>query len=175
MTGRTAIYNARLLDPASGRDEKGGVLIENGNISDVGASITKTTVADVKIDAKGKALAPGLIDLRVKTGEPGAENKETLETASQAAAAGGVTTFVVMPDTDPVIDSVALVDFIKRRSDGVAQVKVHPTGGLTIGLEGQRMSELGLPRSPWRSSRPRRPPWLQPARVSAQPRSVPSP
>ena len=144
MTGRTAIYNARLLDPASGRDEKGGVLIENGNISDVGASIAKTTVADVKIDAKDKALAPGLIDLRVKTGEPGAENKETLETASQAAAAGGVTTFVVMPDTDPVIDSVALVDFIKRRSDGVAQVKVHPTGGLTIGLEGQRMSELGL-------------------------------
>lgn len=144
MTGRTAIYNARLLDPASGRDEKGGVLIENGLIADVGPSVAKTTVADLKIDAKGKALAPGLIDLRVKTGEPGAENKETLETASDAAAAGGVTTFVVMPDTDPVIDSVALVDFIKRRAEGVAKVKVHPTGGLTVGLEGQKMAEIGL-------------------------------
>ncbi len=146
MTGRTAIYNARLLDPATGRDEKGGVLIENGVIADISPSIAKTTAADLKIDAKGQALAPGLIDLRVKTGEPGAENKETLETASDAAAAGGVTTFVVMPDTDPVIDSVALVDFIKRRAEGVAKVKVHPTGGLTIGLDGQKMSEIGLIR-----------------------------
>jgi dihydroorotase len=144
MTGRTAIYNARLLDPASGRDETGGILIENGVIADIGAGVSKAVVADVKIDAKGKALAPGLIDLRVKTGEPGAENKETLETAGDAAAAGGVTTFVVMPDTDPVIDTVALVDFIKRRAVGVSKVKVHPTGGLTVGLDGQKMSEIGL-------------------------------
>jgi dihydroorotase len=144
MTGRTAIYNARLLDPASGLDDKGGIYIENGVIADVGAGVSKTTAADVKIDAKGKALAPGLIDLRVKTGEPGAENKETLETAGDAAAAGGVTTFVVMPDTDPVIDTVALVDFIQRRAEGVAKVKVLPTGGLTIGLDGAKMSEIGL-------------------------------
>ena len=144
MIGRTAIYNARLLDPASGRDEKGGILIESGVIADIGPTVTKTTTSDVKIDAKGKALAPGLIDLRVKTGEPGAENKETLETASDAAAAGGVTTFVVMPDTDPVIDTVALLDFIKRRADGVAKVKVRPAGGLTVGLDGQKMSEIGL-------------------------------
>jgi dihydroorotase len=144
MTGRTVIYNARLLDPASGRDEKGGILIEHGVIADIGPAIAKTAVGDLKIDAKGKALAPGLIDLRVKTGEPGAENKETLETAGDAAAAGGVTTFVVMPDTDPVIDTVALVDFIKRRAVGVAKVKVHPTGGLTVGLDGQKMSEIGL-------------------------------
>ncbi len=144
MTGRTTIYNARLLDPASGLDEKGGILIENGLIADIGPGITKASPADLRIDAKGKALAPGLIDLRVRTGEPGAENKETLETASDAAAAGGVTTFVVMPDTDPVIDTVALVDFIKRRADGVAKVKVHPTGGLTLGLDGQKMSEIGL-------------------------------
>jgi dihydroorotase len=137
MTGRIAIYNARILDPASGRDEKGGALIENGIIADVGASIIKTTVADVKIDAKAKALAPGRIDLRVKTGEPGAENKETLETAGEAAAAGGVTSMIVMPDTDPVIDTVALVDFIQRRSEGVAKVKVYPTGGLTLYLDGQ--------------------------------------
>lgn len=146
MSARRAIYNARLIDPATGMDDKGGVLIENGVIIDVGAGVTKTTAADVKIDAKGKALAPGLIDLRVKTGEPGAENKETLQTASDAAAAGGVTTFVVMPDTDPVIDSVALVDFIKRRADGVAKVKVHPAAGLTLGLDGAKMSEIGLIR-----------------------------
>jgi dihydroorotase len=144
MTGRTAIYNARLLDPASGLDAVGGILIENGVIAEVGASVSKSTPADVRIDAKGKALAPGLIDLRVKTGEPGAENKETLETAGDAAAAGGVTTFIVMPDTDPVIDSVALVDFIQRRAEGVAKVKVHPTGGLTVGLDGAKMSEIGL-------------------------------
>jgi dihydroorotase len=146
MTGRTVIYNARVIDPASGRDEKGGVLIENGVIADVGAGIARTTAGDVKIDAKGKALAPGLIDLRVKTGEPGAENKETLETAGDSAAAGGVTTFVVMPDTNPVIDSVALVDFITRRAESVAKVKVLPTAGLTIGLDGLKMAEIGLIR-----------------------------
>ena len=146
MTGRTVIYNARVIDPASGRDEKGGVLIENGVIADVGAGIAKTMAGDVKIDAKGKALAPGLIDLRVKTGEPGAENKETLETAGDSAAAGGVTTFVVMPDTNPVIDSVALVDFITRRAESVAKVKVLPTAGLTIGLDGLKMAEIGLIR-----------------------------
>jgi dihydroorotase len=146
MTGRTVIYNARVIDPASGLDAMGGVLIENGAIAEVGAGVAKTTAGDVKIDARGKALAPGLIDLRVKTGEPGAENKETLETAGDAAAAGGVTTFVVMPDTDPVIDSVALVDFIMRRAERVAKVKVLPTGGLTIGLDGAKMSEIGLIR-----------------------------
>lgn len=144
MTGRTVIYNARIIDPASGLDEKGGVVIEGGMIADVGAAITKATAGDLKIDAKGKVLAPGLIDLRVKTGEPGAENKETLATAGDAAAAGGVTTFVVMPDTDPVIDSVALVDFIQQRGESVAKVKVHPSGGLTVGLDGAKMAEIGL-------------------------------
>jgi dihydroorotase len=144
MSGRTVIYNARLIDPASGLDDKGGVVIEGGLIADFGAGVTKATAGDLKIDAKGKVLAPGLIDLRVKTGEPGAENKETLATAGDAAAAGGVTTFVTMPDTDPVIDSVALVDFIQQRAETVAKVKVYPSGGLTVGLDGAKMSEIGL-------------------------------
>jgi dihydroorotase len=144
MTGRTVVYNARIVDPASGLDQKGGVVVENGVIADVGAGVSKTTAGDLKIDAKGKVLAPGLIDLRVKTGEPGAENKETLQTASDAAAAGGVTTFVVMPDTDPVIDSVALVDFIQQRGETVAKVKVLASGGLTVSLNGLKMSEIGL-------------------------------
>ena len=88
MTGRTVIYNARVIDPASGLDAKGGVLIENGVIADVGAGIAKTMAGDVKIDAKGKALAPGLIDLRVKTGEPGAENKRRQRALLHAWPAG---------------------------------------------------------------------------------------
>jgi dihydroorotase len=148
MTERTIIFNARLVDPATGRDETGGIVFENGVIRDVGPHIDRETEKRSGVnfvrDAGGKVLSPGLIDLRVKTGEPGAENKETLATASEAAAAGGVTTFVVMPDTDPVIDSVALVDFIKRRAEGVARVKVHPSAGLTVGLEGRKMAELGM-------------------------------
>ncbi|MDX2222706.1 MAG: dihydroorotase [Rhodospirillaceae bacterium] len=141
MSGALLIENARLVDPASGRDEIGALLVEDGKIAALGKASAKSAE---RIDAKGAVLAPGLIDLRVKTGEPGAENKETLETASLAAAAGGVTTFVVMPDTDPVIDSVALVDFIRRRGRDRAAVKVLPSGGLTIGLAGERMAELGL-------------------------------
>jgi dihydroorotase len=144
---KQCIFNARLLDPATRLDVLGGLLIEDGAIADVGPHLARGRpgVAESH-DARGKCLAPGLIDLRVKTGEPGAENKETLATASEAAAAGGVTTFIVMPDTDPVIDSVALVDFIQRRSatDDNIKVKIHPAGGLTIGLAGERMSELGL-------------------------------
>lgn len=137
------IHNARLLDPATGLDTAGGILIEDGVIADVGKGVGEGK-ADESINANGKCLAPGLIDLRVKTGEPGAENKETLETASEAAAAGGVTSMVVMPDTDPVIDTVALVDFLNRRARDTAKVKVYPAAGLTLGLEGQRMSEIGL-------------------------------
>ncbi len=149
MSARTVIHNARLLDPASGRDETGGLIIENGLIADVGAHIgpdlrKSAPGTDTRIDARGLCLAPGLIDLRVKTGEPGSEHKETLATASDAAAAGGVTTMVAMPDTDPVIDSVSLVDFIQQRGRDTAKVKVYPAGGLTVGLEGQRMSEVGL-------------------------------
>jgi len=152
-TPRTIIHNARLVDPASGRDATGGLVVENSLIVDVGPHIgpdlrKAAPGRDTIIDARAKVLAPGLIDLRVKTGEPGGEYKETLETASLAAAAGGVTSFVVMPDTDPVIDSVALVDFLRRRASAEAdvKVKVYPAGGLTVGLDGQRMSELGLMR-----------------------------
>lgn len=143
---RTAIVNARLLDPASSLDAPGSLVFEDGQIVELRQGSKSRPSADAIIDAGGKVLAPGLIDLRVKTGEPGAESKETLATASDAAAAGGVTTFVVMPDTIPVIDSVALVDFILRRARDTAKVKVYPAGGLTLGLEGQRMAELGLIR-----------------------------
>jgi dihydroorotase len=96
------------------------------------------------VDCKGHVLCPGLIDMQVFTGEPGQEHRETLKTASHAAAAGGVTTIVVMPDTEPVIDQVALVDFIQRRARDNAIVHVHVMAAMTRGLKGQEMTEIGL-------------------------------
>jgi dihydroorotase len=89
-------------------------------------------------------LAPGLIDCRVFTGEPGAEHRESLESASAAAAAGGVTSMIVMPNTDPIIDEPSLVDFLMRRAAATAKVRVLPTAALTRGLAGETMTEIGL-------------------------------
>jgi dihydroorotase len=148
MTKRLAFRNARLIDPATGLDTRGGLLVENGKIADVGAKLFNT--ADPHdpevIDCKGLVLAPGLIDMRVFTGEPGSEHRETLASASEAAAAGGVTTIVTMPNTDPVIDEAALVDFIRRRAAATAKVRVAPMAALTHALEGERMTEIGLLR-----------------------------
>ena len=138
---RTLITNARLLCPAAGLDEPGSLLIENGEIAAIG-DVSGT--AETTIDAQGLCLAPGLIDLRVKTGEPGAEQRETLETASRAAVSGGVTTMVVMPDTNPVIDDVALVQFIANRGRETSKTRVYPAAALTMGLKGEAMSEIGL-------------------------------
>lgn len=143
---RTAFVNAHLIDPDSGLSGKGALLVENGKIADLGPRLfndARPTGAEV-IDCNGQILAPGLIDLRVFTGEPGAEHRETLASASESAAAGGVTSFALMPVTDPVIDEPALVDFIKRRAAATAKVNVYPTAALTHGLNGERMAELGL-------------------------------
>jgi dihydroorotase len=140
-----SIYNARLLDPASGRDETGAIFIDRGKIKDVTAGQTAAHKdAKASIDAGGLCLAPGLVDLRVKTGEPGVEQKETLATASRSAVAGGITSFVVMPDTKPVIDDMALVRFITERAKSSASARVYPAGALTTGLKGEAMAEIGL-------------------------------
>lgn len=141
----TAILNARLIDPASDLDAMGGVIIEDGRIAEFGPQVTQAPgSARETIDAGGLCLAPGLIDLRVKTGEPGEEQRETLMTASRAALAGGVTRFVVMPDTKPVIDDVALVEFIARRDSGAGTARIHAAGALTVSLRGEAMAEIGL-------------------------------
>ncbi|HEY0104571.1 MAG TPA: dihydroorotase, partial [Rhizomicrobium sp.] len=146
MTRRIAFRNARLVDPASGLDVKGGLLVENGRIADIGPRLFND--AEPKdpevIDAKGLVLAPGLIDCRVFTGEPGTEYRDTLASASEAALAGGITTIVTMPNTDPVIDEPSLVDFILRRAAGTAKVRVAPMAALTKGLAGATMTEIGL-------------------------------
>src|SRR5579872_4627181 len=144
--GRIAFRNARLIDPASGLDAKGGLLVENGRIADIGPRLfNDAEPRDPEvIDCRGLVLAPGLIDCRVFTGEPGSEHRETLASASEAAAAGGVTTIVTMPNTNPVIDEPSLVDFIKRRAAATAKVRIAPTAALTRGLAGETMTEIGL-------------------------------
>jgi dihydroorotase len=147
MSRPLAFINARLVDPASRYDGPGAVLVRDGLIADVarGASPAVPDEAEV-IDCGGAMLAPGLIDLRAKTGEPGSETRETLQSAARAAAAGGVTTFVVQPDTDPVIDDPSVADFILRRARDIGQARIYPAGAVTNGLEGSQMAEIGLMR-----------------------------
>ena len=142
------VFNARLMDPESGYDGPGALLVEGGRIGEVRRGDATIEVSDDvrRIDASGAMLAPGLIDLRVKTGEPGSEPKETLKSAALAAAAGGDTSIVVQPDTDPVIDDPAVVDFIRRRARDIGLIHVYPAGAATKGLAGKGMAEIGLMR-----------------------------
>ena len=135
-----SIINARIIDPASGYDREGTVLIQDGVIIEFGPDVI---VQGEIIDAQGLICAPGLIDMRVSTGEPGRENRETIATAAIAAAAGGVTSIVIMPETNPVIDDMSLVDFIKRRAEN-APVNVYAAGALTKDLDGKTLTEIGL-------------------------------
>jgi dihydroorotase len=136
------LANARLVDPEAGRESRGSVLVRDGIIQDVG-NIGPAADARV-IDCGGQVVAPGLIDMRAFIGEPGAEHRETLRSAGDAAAAGGVTTVVSMPDTNPVLDDPAMVDFVLRRAREQAMVNVRPAAALTKGLEGREMTEFGL-------------------------------
>jgi dihydroorotase len=141
-----ALLNARLVDPASGQESRGGVLVVDGLIAGLGGSVTRdSTPAEARlIDCGGDVVAPGLIDMRAFIGEPGAEHRETIATASAAAAAGGVTTVVARPDTSPAVDEPAVVDFILRRARDTAKVRILPCAALTKGLEGREIAEIGL-------------------------------
>lgn len=144
--GRTAYINARLLDPATGLDAPGALLTEGARIADVGPRLFADGVpSDVKVvDLAGKALAPGLVDMRVLITEPGGEQNETVKSAARAAAAGGVTSVVCLPNTDPVIDDVAGIEFINRKARDVKQVKIYAYGAATRGTEGREITEMGL-------------------------------
>ena len=144
--GKTAYVNARLLDPASQLDVKGGVLIENGKIADIGPQVTKASIGSgiEVIDVDGACLAPGLVDMLVHTGEPGNEHKETFVTLGETAAAGGVTAIASMPDTDPIIDNVAGISYIHRRARQTKSVKHFPYAAMTVQCQGKEMTELGL-------------------------------
>ncbi|WP_343314280.1 dihydroorotase [Brucella sp. BE17] len=140
--------NARIVDPSRGLDEIGSLLIDNGKIVAAGAAARNQGAPDGAeiIDLDGKTVLPGLVDARVFVGEPGAEHRETIASASRAAAAGGVTSIIMMPDTDPVIDDVALVEFVKRTARDTAIINVHPAAAITKGLNGKEMTEFGLLR-----------------------------
>ncbi len=133
----------RILDPASGRDEHAQLRISNGHIAEISNRVSVPSGAQI-IHGEGKALIPGLIDMMAFTGEPGFEHRETLATASEAAARGGVTTMIVMPNTQPVIDDAALVDFIRRRARDTASVNIIPMAAITKGCDSDQLTEFGL-------------------------------
>ncbi|MFG1286233.1 dihydroorotase [Xanthobacter versatilis] len=140
------LVNARVIDPSRGSDFHGDVYLADGVIKDAGFGIAASGVPDGAevVDCKGAVVAPGLVDMCAFVGEPGAEHRETLASASHAAAAGGVTTIICQPTTDPVVDDPAIVDFILRRARDTAVVRVHPMAAITKGLKGEEMTEIGL-------------------------------
>ena len=138
---RTLFRNARLLDPASDLDRRGDLLVADGKIAAVaptGAS------AEVVVDCGGHCLAPGIVDMRAELGEPGHEHKESMATASAAAAAGGITTVVALPNTAPPIDDVALVEFVARRAREIGGVRIQTYAAATRSLKGEEITEIGL-------------------------------
>ena len=143
---RVAYLNARLIDPESGLEAKGALLSEGGEIAELGPGLFADGVPEgiAVVECAGRVLAPGLIDARVFVGEPGSEHRETLASAGEAAVAGGVTTILTMPTTDPVIDDVALVEYMARRARDSTKVRVHPMAAMTKGLAGREMTEYGL-------------------------------
>jgi len=144
--GRVTYTGARLLDPESGLDAPGALLTEGRQIVDLGPRLFADGVPEgiEVVDCAGHLLAPGLIDMHVHFREPGHEHKETLESGSRAAAAGGVTTVACMPNTEPAIDDVALVHFIERRARETAIVRIHPIAAITRGLAGRELAEFGM-------------------------------
>lgn len=135
--------NARLIDPESLSETHGSLLVQDGVIVNLGAEIAVPEGAEV-VDCGGKCLAPGIVDIGVKVCEPGERHKESYRSAGLAAAAGGVTTMVTRPDTDPCIDSPETLEFVTRRANEAAPVNVVPMAALTKGREGKEMTEFGF-------------------------------
>ena len=139
--------NANIIDPGNSLDEIGGLIInEAGKIEAVGKKVNKNNIPSREkyIDLKEKYIFPGLVDMRVFVGEPGYEYKENFRTLSNAALSGGVTSVITMPNTDPIIDNVSIVDFLKRRGRDKSKINIFPTASLTKNLEGTNMTEFGL-------------------------------
>jgi dihydroorotase len=139
--------NANIIDAHNSLNEVGGLIIdENGLVEAIGKKVNKNNIPSREkvIDLRGKYIFPGLVDMRVFVGEPGYEYKENFRTLSNAALSGGVTSVVTMPNTDPIIDNVSIVDFLKRRGRDKSKINIYPTASLTKNLEGNNMTEFGL-------------------------------
>ncbi len=143
---RIAYLNARLLDPETGMDAIGALLIEDGRIADFGINLFKYGAPSVSetIDCNGMCLAPGLIDMRVQLREPGAEHEETIESACDAASAGGVTSMICLPNTNPIIDDMSVVDFITRQARDLKRTRIYCYGAITNQMAGKELTEIGL-------------------------------
>ena len=141
---RLLFRQARLLDPESGLDRCGDLLVEGERIAAVGGDLSAAARDAEVVDAVGLCLAPGLVDMRVQLREPGAEHMESIETAGEAAAAGGVTTMVALPNTEPPVDDISVVEFLARRAREVRLTKIHTYAAATKGLKGRDLTEMGL-------------------------------
>ena len=141
---RLLIRHARLLDPASGLDTTGDLLVEGERIAGIGGDLSAATQDAEMVMVEGLCLAPGLVDMRVQLREPGAEHLESIESGGRAAAAGGVTTMVALPNTDPPVDDVSVVEFLARRAREAKLAKVHTYAAATKGLKGHELTEMGL-------------------------------
>jgi dihydroorotase len=141
---RLLFRHARLLDPASGLDTPGDLLVEGERIAAVGGDLSAAARDAETVDAEGLCLAPGLVDMRVQLREPGAEHMESIESGGRAAAAGGVTTMVALPNTNPPVDDVSVVEFLARRAREARLAKVHTYAAATKGLKGHDLTEMGL-------------------------------
>ena len=137
------IENVRLIDPASGLDAQGSLLVQAGRIVDFGQGIGRTDGVAV-LDGNGAVLCPGLVDSRVELGEPGGEYRETIATAALAASAGGITTVAAMPDSKPAIDDPALVQLLRSRGAETGRITIMPYGAATRGCQGKELAEYGL-------------------------------
>ncbi|MEM8775567.1 MAG: dihydroorotase, partial [Pseudomonadota bacterium] len=138
-----ALTNARLIDPEAMTDRAGAIVIEDGRIKEV-VHGGNPDLGVQSIDCAGMCLAPGIVDIGVKVCEPGERHKESYRSSGQAAAAGGVTTMVTRPDTEPSIDSPETLEFVARRANAVSPVNVLPMAALTKGRAGREMAEIGL-------------------------------
>ncbi len=139
--------NANIIDPQNSLNEKGGLIInEEGKIEGIGKKVNTNNLPSREkyIDLNGKYIFPGIVDMRVFVGEPGFEYKENFRTLSNAALSGGVTSVVTMPNTNPVVDNVSIVDFLKRRGRDKSKINIFPSASLTFNSEGSNMTEFGL-------------------------------
>jgi dihydroorotase len=141
MAERLLIAGGRLIDPASKVDAERDVLIENGKIAEVKAGLAAKIAGVHVIPAKGMWVVPGLVDMHVHLREPGREGDETIATGTKAAAAGGVTTVLAMPNTEPAIDNAELVRFVREKAEAEAAVNVLIAGAATLGQKGEQLTE----------------------------------
>lgn len=135
--------DGRLLDPASGLDQRGGLLVRDGLIADFGPALGRPDGAEL-VECDGAVLCPGLVDMRANLGEPGFEYRETVASAAQAASAGGITAVAALPNTQPAIDDPALVRLLRARGEETGRIRVLPYGAVTRGCRGEELAEIGL-------------------------------